>query len=314
MRSVADTLRLVNPLAKILIYLGTIVLLAALLSPPLFWLVQGLGESGMSAGLDGHPFHRFFSRTAQVSAIVLLWPLIRWLNIRSISELGIEKNSRRVQDLVFGIVVAFLPVIILAGSYFWMDILRLRDSFAWSGFVRIFFTAAFVSVLEEILFRGVLLGLAVRSIGRIPGVLLVSAAFAVVHFLKPKGLIPADNVTWLSGFQLLSTSFDSGPSLPLLISGCIALFVIGCILSGATLATRSLWLAIGIHAGLVFAQQSLNLVARFRIKPPEALLPWVGPNVVSGMVPTGLVPLVVLLVTGLLVWWYLRRVEIRDAS
>jgi hypothetical protein len=37
-------------------------------------------------------------------------------------------------------------------------------------------------------------------------------------------------------------------------------------------------------------------------------LPWVGPNLVSGAVPTGLVPLVALLVTGLLVKFYLHHV------
>ena len=78
------------------------------------------------------------------------------------------------------------------------------------------------------------------------------------------------------------------------------------ILAFATIRTRSLWLAIGLHAGWIFCQQTLQWLAKFRVKPPEALLPWIGPNVVSGAVPTGLVPRSVLLLTAAGVWFYLR--------
>ena len=73
-------------------------------------------------------------------------------------------------------------------------------------------------------------------------------------------------------------------------------------------STRSLWLPVGLHAGWVLGQQLINLVGKYRVKPPDAFLPWVGPNVVSGMVPTGIAPAAALLVTGALVWWYLARV------
>jgi len=98
---------------------------------------------------------------------------------------------------------------------------------------------------------------------------------------------------------------DGGPTLA--IFGALSLFVLGLTFSMATLRTRSLWLAIGLHAGCIFGQQALNVVAKYRIKPPDAWMPWVGPNVVHGMVPTGLVPLAALLAMGGLVWWYLRR-------
>jgi len=42
------------------------------------------------------------------------------------------------------------------------------------------------------------------------------------------------------------------------------------------------------------------------VKPEDALMPWVGPNVVSGAVPVGLIPIATLLVTALAVWVYLR--------
>jgi len=75
------------------------------------------------------------------------------------------------------------------------------------------------------------------------------------------------------------------------------------------LRTRSLFLAIGLHAGWIFGQQTLQWMAKFRIKPPDALLPWVGPNVVSGAVPTGLIPTGVLLLTLAITFYYLRYVR-----
>lgn len=302
-----------NPLAKILIFLAVVVGIALFLSPPIFWGVQALGEAGMAFGLESHPFHRFFSRITQISALVLIVPLIWWLRVRSVRELGIYPNPLRWRDLGVGIALAVVPVLLLAAVYIPLDILRWRSEIGWGTLPRIFATATFVSVFEEFLFRGVLLGLAIRSIGVLPGIAVVSAAFSAVHFIKPKGIIPAEDVTWWSGFELLRTSVDPDLTVSILIGGLITLFVIGWITGAATVRTRSLWLAIGLHAGWILVQQSVNLALRFRIRPPDALMPWVGPNVVSGMVPTGIVPVAVLLVTGALVWWYLARGPHRTA-
>jgi len=298
----------VNPIAKIIFYLFGVVLVAVLLSPPVFWGLQALGDSGLSMGLDQHPFHRVFSRIAQIAALVFLWPLIRSIRIKSISQLGIDSNPYRTRDLVAGLLIAIIPVALLAVVYLQIDVLRIRNEFSLTPIIRIFFTAAFVSVFEEFLFRCVLLGLAVQSMRRLPALVIVSAAFSVVHFIKPKGLIPAGEVGWMSGVHLLGSSFDGGLAVSVLTGGLVTLFVIGMLTGFATVKTRSLWLAIGLHAGWILVQQCLNLFTRYRIKPPDALMPWVGPNVVSGMVPTGIVPVTVLLVTGLCVWWYLIRV------
>jgi membrane protease YdiL (CAAX protease family) len=115
-------------------------------------------------------------------------------------------------------------------------------------------------------------------------------------------------VGWLSGFQQVPLAFSSAPPWPLLGWGVLSLFIAGLLLAYATLRTRSLFIPIGLHAGWILGQQSLQLIAQFRPKPPDSFLPWVGPNVVSGAVPTGLIPAFVLLATSLFVWIYLRRV------
>jgi len=70
------------------------------------------------------------------------------------------------------------------------------------------------------------------------------------------------------------------------------------VLGYATLRTRSLWLPIGFHAGVVFVKMSF---AKFTKR--EALcLPWVGSELQIGLVPVG-----VLALGGVLVWFWLRH-------
>ncbi len=295
-----------RPLTKILTYLLVVVLLAAVLSPPIYWLVQWLGGHGILPFLAEFPFRRFFSRTAQVTAIVLLVPLLFWLRIRSVQEFGLARNPHRVRDLVVGLLMALLPVILLGAGYIYFEVYGLKKELNFAPLFRIVLTAGFVAVVEEWLFRGVILGLAVRAFGKLAAALSVSLIFAGVHFIKP-GASPDEAVGWESGFGQIARVFDSAPPFAQLALGFFSLFVAGLILALAALRTRSLWLPIGLHAGWIFGQQALQLLAKFRIKPADELLPWVGPNVVSGAVPVGLVPVFVLLLTGAAVWFYVRH-------
>ncbi len=268
---------------------------------------MALADSGWVPGAAKFPFFRYWGRIAQIASLVLIFPLGWWLRIRSLRDLGIERNEAKGRDVGWGVVFAIVPLVLLGAVYLWAEVYTVRDDVGWGTLVRVVGTAGFVSVFEEFLFRGVLLGLAIRYFGRWPGIVSVSAVFAIVHFFKPRGEIARESVGWLSGFELLGSAFSSVDSMAVFFWGCVTLFVIGVILALACLRTRSLWLPIGLHAGWIFGQQTLNLFAKYRIKPEDAFLPWVGPNVVSGMVPTGVVPLGALLVTAALVWWYLRR-------
>lgn len=285
-------------LAKILLYLLVIVLLAAVLSPPLYWLLHGM--------LD-FPFYRYFTRTAQVSALVLLVPLLFWLRIRTVREFGLEKNRHPLRDLATGLGLALAPVVLLGLAYFHYGIYQPRDG-GLGMLKNILLSAAVVAVIEEFLFRGVILGLAAKSLGRWPAILLVAVIFGGVHFLRPaKQLV--EQVFWWSGFAQIPQILDGAPPPAQMALGFLSLVVAGIILGFAAQATRSLWLPIGLHAGWIMSQQGLQAVGKYRSKIGDSLLPWVGPNVVSGAVPTGLVPVFVLLLTGAAVWFYVRHVS-----
>ena len=287
----------VPALGKILLYLVVVVVLGAILSPPIYWMLHSTVD---------FPFYRYLSRVTQVTAIVLLAPLLFWLGIRNIREFGLQRNPHATRDALAGVALALVPGALLAAVYLTFDVYRARQDLVPWLLLRIALTAGFVALVEEFFFRGVLLGLAVKAFGRWPAAGAVSLAFAGVHFLRPAK--EEDSVVeWWSGFAQILGFVDAMPPPWLLLSGFVSLVLAGLILAAATLWTRSLWLAIGLHGGWIFCQQTLHWLARYRAKPPDALWPWIGPNVVSGAVPTGLLPLGALLLTGLGLWYYLRN-------
>ena len=93
----------------------------------------------------------------------MLWPAFRWIGIHRLGELGIERNPYWRRDLLAGLAIAIIPVVILAAGCLAFDVYRLKKVIPLVGFVRILATAGVVAVLEEFLFRGVLLGLCLRS-------------------------------------------------------------------------------------------------------------------------------------------------------
>ena len=287
----------VPALGKILLYLITVVLLGALLAPPSYWLLHET--------LD-FPFYRYFSRVTQITAFILLIPLLLWLGIRSTGEFGLRRNPHAVRDVLAGCFLAVLPAALLAAACLLLDIYRIRQEPNPLVLVRIAATAGIVAVVEEFLFRGVLLGLAAKSFGRWPAAAGVSLIFAGVHFLRPSKQVDPQ-VEWWTGFAHIPRVFDAAPPLLFAVAGFVSLFAAGMILAFAAFRTRSLWLPIGLHGGWIFCQQGLQWLAKYRVEPPESLFPWIGPNVVSGAVPTGFLPLMVLLLTAAGVWFYLRH-------
>ena len=96
---------------KLLLYLAGVLLLGALLAPPLFWAGQGLITHGVLAGLAHYEFDSYFHRAILVAALLLLWPLFRALHVRSWRDLGLVRNPRSLADLGAGFLIAAIPLL-----------------------------------------------------------------------------------------------------------------------------------------------------------------------------------------------------------
>jgi len=281
-------------IAKIFAYLAAVIILGALLAPPLYWGANWLAGHGIFPVLAEFPFQKYFNRAALISALLLLWPVIRWLRVGGWRELGIEPDPRWRQHLLAGFLIAGIAVATMACVYVQFGIYRIRDVIAWHKIPLVALSAITVGFLEEALFRGAILGLVRRSLRPCAALFWVTVLFAIVHFLKPDDDVKIDSVNWLSGFALIPHTFHQFAEPMALLAGFTTLFVLGWLCGDAALRTRALWLSIGLHAGVVFVKMSFSVMAKFAVKTKhrESYLPWVDKQFETGLVPVGVLVLV----------------------
>ena len=263
-------------------YFVATILIAALIAPLLFWAAQSLTAHGWFPFLAQFDFERFFHRALLIAALALLWPFLRMSKVRSMSDLGLVPNPHWSRDILMGVALAAIPLLCCAGSLIAFHIYSFRHVFAWSALGKTVIASIAVPAIEETLFRGLILGILLRTGRQFMSILATSALFAVVHFLKAPDQT-STTVTWTSGFNSIAHSFAQFADPMLVGAAFTTLFIIGWILADGRVRTRSLWLPIGLHAGWIFANGAFNAAARRQI----VALPWVGKNLLVGLVPLG---------------------------
>jgi membrane protease YdiL (CAAX protease family) len=288
--------------ARLLAYFAATILFGALAAPILFWTAQSLAGQGIFPDLAKFEFESFFHRALMLGAIVFLWPLLRWLQIKRRSDLDLERNRRWVRDVIIGFLLSSLPVILCEIFLVQRGLYSMRAGFSWVAILPLIGTAVIVPLIEESLFRGLFLGVLLRGLPPWPANLLGAAIFSIVHFLKAPDQ-STTTVHWFSGFVSLSHSFDQFSEPMLVLGGFTTLFAIGILLGHARLNTRSLWLPIGLHAGWILTSEAFSKMARREI----VALPWIGKNLL-----VGLVPLAICLLTWVLLRTWLRYAGPRD--
>ena len=267
-------------------YLVAIVLIAALLAPLLFWSGQWLAAHGAFDFLTRYDFETFFHRAILVAAVLLLWPFLRACHVRSIADVGLAPNPRWGRDFFAGVLIAAIPLLCCGALLIAIHVYSIRHVFAWPRLGKVFVASIFVPFIEEAFFRGIILGVLLRSGRKYLAMVAASALFAVVHFLKAPERT-SEVVTWTSGFNSIAHAFAQFGDLMMVLSALATLFLIGCVLADARMLTRSLWLPIGMHAGWIFASGAFNLVARRQV----LALPWLGKNLLVGIIPLGVAAL-----------------------
>ncbi|MFN2541274.1 MAG: CPBP family intramembrane glutamic endopeptidase [Chthoniobacterales bacterium] len=278
---------------RLLIYLAASVLFAALLAPPLFWAGQALAALGPFRFLAGFDFETFFHRALLIALVILLWPLLRSMRVRSWRDLSLEPNERWPRDLLAGFLLAAVPLLLCGVALIALGFFSLRSSINWLRFAQLAGSSLVVPIIEETFFRGLVLGILLRSLSKHMSIFLSAALFAVVHFLKaPEQTSPI--VTWLSGFNSIAHSFRQFSNPTLVTAAFATLLLLGLVLADARLRTRSLWLAIGLHGGWIFAKGGFQLIARREL----LILPWLGKNLLVGIVPLALAGLTWSLMRG----------------
>lgn len=285
--------------ARLLLYLAGVIFFGALIAPPLYWPGHSATASHLLPALTAFDFDSYFHRALLLVAVVLLWPLLRSLQVRSARDLGLQKNRRAATDGIIGFLIASIPLFVCGAVLVEIGVYSLRQNFLWSKMPAVLAASLVVPIVEELFFRGFILGVLVRGLPKLTAILLTSALFSIIHFLKPpENVTPNESINWLSGFISIGNSFWQFRDPLLLGAGFLTLFAIGWILADARLETRSLWLPIGLHAGWIFANGTFSKAAHRQ----SLILPWLGKDLLVGILPLMLALASWALVRGWL--WY----------
>jgi membrane protease YdiL (CAAX protease family) len=283
--------------ARLAAYFIAIVVGGALLAPILFWSVQALAAHGVFPFLTKYDFDTFFHRAVLVAAVLLLWPLLRASSVRGLADLDLAPNPHWARHVGTGVLLSVIPLLFCGALLIAMHVYSFRHVFVWPRLGKVLLAAISVPFIEETFFRGIVLGILLRTGRKLLSVLAVSALFAAVHFLKGSEREPAI-VTWTSGFHSIGDAFAGFGDPMMVLAAFATLFLIGCILADARVLTRSLWLAIGLHAGWIFASGAFSWLARRQM----VALPWIGKNLLVGVIP-----LVLAAVTWILMRQWLKH-------
>ena len=176
------------------------------------------------------PFPKILRRVAVITAALLLYPFVARIQHRKFLDLGLAWSAAMRlqfwQGILIGAGLFTTLLLLLDGAH----VIRFHcpEGREWSLLVAFIPVAVLIGLLEELFFRGVTLQSLMKDCGVVPAVMITSAFYAALHFVK-----------------YLDHPLRILPEL-------IGLFLFGCVLALAYLRTRLLALSIGLHASLAY--------------------------------------------------------------
>lgn len=288
---------------------------------------------GAAARRSSDNFPRFFDRTLLASAIILAIPLVRSLKrqpnalkfrdtpwslyypddqVAHSQGQPLRKNQCGLKQLLLGFTVAAGVLLVagfsmvMAGFFVWDgkgDVgsrgeISLLYQLDWATIIKkAVVSSVVVTLIEEILFRGVLLGIFLRAMKPAVAIVSLSLLFSFVHFLEPEqGVQVQDPESLTAGFSLLGHILERFGDPIDLVGRFLLLTAIGIVLAVARYRTASLCLPIGLHAGWIFGYTVFK-AATSEVQGQTMI----SKLLVGGSLMEGLLPLIMILLTGIVV-------------
>lgn len=231
-------------------------------------------------GFANFAFHRVGGRIAMLVLLAELVWVCRHLRLYSKRDYGYGLPwrtflTRSLKWGLLGMLSAGLGALFLLSTG-----LRVRDPqflLSLGSLVRIFAvgvgSGVAVALLEETLMRGAMHTAIQAESGSWTAALLTASLFAVLH-LYAKVRIPAEELGWHSGFDLLIRSFAPLAHISLVYDSLLSWLIVGLILSLTRALTGNIAVAIGLHAGWVVVLRMLQ-ESTVRGSTPQYSM-WVG--------------------------------------
>ena len=239
-----------------------------------------------------YDFGKVMRRILMVVALIVLLAFGRSLRFVALVSSGIKFRPGFFRQFLLGFLLAGLPLLIYYGLGLLTGAWIIHIDYDSAGvtilyIIKYALIACLIGVIEEILFRGFVLQSFLESMSLPAAVCACSLIYSMLHFFKADVFVPT-GFQPLVGFVTIAQFFkpiffEFFKNLPAIIG----LFLVGVVLSYAFIKTKSLYLSIGLHTGMVFMMKADGM---FLVRVREKLGWLFGDSK---------------LVTGVLVWFLL---------
>ena len=209
-----------------------------------YFMMLGIG--------DAIPFRQILTRSTQLFLVLSIFPAMAYLKINR-EELGFAPGLIFLKQLLQGFCLGFMtlmPVFIVLSV---LKINVIDETQIWTvGFLAKtmainLLLALLISMIEEPLFRGLLLAGLKKKLPVMAAILISSTYYAGLHFLSIKTDLPVQDINLFSGFKLLGEAFGNLLN-PDNLSAFFALLMVGIFLGVLRTQVKvSLGLCIGCH-------------------------------------------------------------------
>ncbi len=289
----------------IAIYLVAVVLCGAFAAPWIYWGCHWLGGQGDSLSwLAEQRFHDVLKRVLQLCALGGALGLLASQRALSRDTIGLSPSPQAGRQFLFGLGIAIASVALVVRLGIDSRALVWEEDLAGSSFASALVTnlciGLLVGVMEEIFFRGCLLGWLRRQMHVAGALATVTFFYAITHFLRPPKSVKFVEVHWDTGFTMLGQYWNfligNGSWLP----EFLMLVLIGLTLGWCFLQTSRLYLSIGLHTGWVFAGKMMMFLTDSN---SDVAMWWFG----SGKLIGSPITIAVLCAVFLLMIWICRR-------
>ncbi len=314
---------------KVWLYAAVAVMGGAWISPLFFNAGKALAEVAASKVTNGPlewladrcrvaDFPDFFETAVVVVAVVLFVPFmdflrggrgvaggkVGWLRLPDGARGGaggqrLVKNPRGPVQAMVGFAGVSGLFLMLAGTLVLAGIFGLKNpgTPVFKILARVVTTAWLLAAVQEMVFRGIAMGVFLRAMRPAAALGLSALLFALVHLVHvPAGLNVVDPEAPGVGFELLRKLAGQFSEPRFMVGTLMPLLALGGVLAYARWKTASLWLPIGLHAGWIFIHGIAAAVTVPAVQPTSHF--WL---LAGNSFHEGLLPLIGILIAGSLV-------------
>ncbi|TRX03630.1 CPBP family intramembrane glutamic endopeptidase [Candidatus Methylobacter oryzae] len=238
---------------------------------------------------DPSSLRTLITRLTQILLLLSIFPAMAYLNFKK-EDLGFSVRPIFLKQLPQGFGLGLITLMPIFMILYALGVNVVDDSQPWdSGLIAkktilSLLLALLIAVVEESVFRGMLLAGLKKNMPVVAAILISSAYFAALHFLDTRTEISPQDFNIFSGFILLGEAFANIVN-PKNASAFVGLLVVGIFLAVLrTQVKESLGLCIGCHAGWVWQIKMNNSIFNTNMNSEYLYLVSINNNTVGPLV------------------------------